>query len=192
MKKLLLLTFLLAFSITGCASQNVQQQQLSTKSAPQAQQPQKYYSISSDDRSAAIEINAPAQQVFDGVTIEPARAITAALSQEIASVSSRFSTPEEKAGFRDRPKSEWADYNLGVSFGKSRKSDGNVLVILAVSQTQKDWFVKVGEAKTYELVTDINISCAGDTLQTCSKKLADSVIGRAVSVVKRFVKDLGY
>jgi hypothetical protein len=152
----------------------------------------RYLSVETSNGRASFEVVAPHEYAFNAVIINPGNVIADALYREIATISPVFSAPGERTPFRDRPKSEQAEYMLVFTFEKAKKHDGYVLIINAGSESKREWREKALEAKTYHRVVDMNFSCAGDTPQLCSKKLADATIEGSMPIVKRFVKDLGY
>jgi hypothetical protein len=59
-------------------------------------------------------------------------------------------------------------------------------------ETDKEWRDNPSKGGTYKKVVDIRISCAGDTPEVCSKKLADAAIPGVMPGVSRFIKEFGY
>jgi hypothetical protein len=183
MKRNLLLIFLAVFFVVGCAARN-------TQKYPSEQR--KYFAIFSNDRVVAIEVHSYDRKTLNGITIEPARAVTAALSGKINAVSKHFEAPEEIAEYEDRPKSELGKYILFVELAEKNKGDGYAVLTSAASLADQEWYMKVLEARTYRVLTDIQVSCTGDTPQVCSQKFADAVTSATMPVVTQFIKDRGY
>jgi hypothetical protein len=188
MRTSVLFFFAIFVFVSGCAELDAFEmtEKLQAEQAAQF----RYLSVETADGRASFEVIAPSEYAFNAVVINPGNVIADALYKEIVKFSSGLAVPAKRSPFRDRPKSETADYMLVFTFEKAKKHDGYVLIINAESTSKTAWREKVLAAKTYHRVVDMHFSCAGDMADACSRKLADATVEGTMSTVKRFVKDI--
>jgi hypothetical protein len=186
MKKLHLLTLILSFltfMLTGCSHVY----DLGTPEQKALKASKTFFVIRSDDGQVGITVEAKTNDTFDGVTIEPARNLTAAIYKEVSLLSSRFSAPDELP----RETSEMVRSLPSTFLGLSLYTKGATDYAISVPSLDLLKGKKLNE-HPYSKMTKLDFNCAGVTEQVCTQRITDSFVQAVTPMIKMFLTEQGY
>jgi hypothetical protein len=146
-----------------------------------------FYIIKSNDDQVGITIHAQSRDSIDGVSVEIARDLTAAVYKEIIANSSRFSAPDELP--RETMNAARLLPHKFITLSYAIKDNKK----FAFSRPSM-WMLngeKLNESYYYNNI-ELNFNCTGDSEQVCTRKMTDASVQALSPIIKKFITEQGY